>query len=496
MSPRFTQLFSDTFFYSLGLILRRGLSIITLPIFTRYLSQGDFGIIAIATTVRELLTTLLEFGLPNASARFYYECQTEQERRRLFGTLLLFLLPASFFLCLLFLWVGPLLWDRIAPKVPFRPYISLTIITVFLSSMAILPRTSFRVTNRVRLYMTIGLIQGVLIAGLSIALVTVWNWGALGPILGNLGGSGVFFFVFFVYLKPQLAWEFSPRVVSQSLTFGLPDILVRISFWMLRLADRLILQIFAPLSVVGLYSVGYTLGGLAFDLVASSINSAIIPFFYQTATEESEQMSKRIFANVAAYNVALFCFLGVGTILFAREVIVILATSRYLAAEAIVPVITWGSIFSALTYIPNRSIYWMKKTSYLPVMLLIPAALNIGLNFLLIPQHGMLGAAWATFVANLVLICLSWWISLQIYPIPYDYWRMAKPLFLLLALSQVKDLIPTESLVTALCLKSLVVAAFPIALLASGFVTTEERRAFGQLASRTGFWPTSLRRSN
>jgi len=59
-------------------------------------------------------------------------------------------------------------------------------------------------------------------------------------------------------------------VVSRALAFGMPDVPRLLAMWALRLADRLILQRYVPLAVVGLYSVGYTLGGTLFDLVAAA----------------------------------------------------------------------------------------------------------------------------------------------------------------------------------------------------------------------------------
>lgn len=486
MSRRFIQLLSDTIAYSVGLVLRRGISIITLPVFTRYLSLQEFGVLSIISTVRELLSVIFECGIPNSSARFYYDCRTEEERRRLFGTLFLFLMATSFAGCLLLVWVGPALWSRVVRDVPFHPYISLTIVTVFLLGMGILPRTLFRVTNRVPLHTTLGVAEGVLAAGLSIALVTVWNLGVLGPVLGNLGACLGFFFIFFVFLRGHIVWGFSPRLVLRSLAFGLPEIPVRMASWALKLADRLILQAYLPLSVVGIYSVGYMLGGTVFDLIASSVNSAILPFFYQTATQESERASQRIFADIAAYNAALLGFLGLGTILFAREVIVIFATSKFQEAETVVPLVAWASIFQALAHIPNRAIYLAKRTVLLPAVLIAPAAMNIGLNFLLIPRYGIMGAAWATLAAYPVLFGLTLTVAQRVYPIAYDYRRMAKPLAIMFGLSLLKEAIPTtSSLATALCLKALVLCSFPLALLASGFVNGEERVLFRRFALRT-----------
>ena len=191
-SGRLVSLVRDTTFYSAGLILRRGLGVLTLPIYARFLSSADFGIIAIVTTVRDLLTVLYEMGTPNSSARFYYDCRTDLERRRLFGSLFLFLLGIWVLCSALVLAFGESLWRVVVPEIPFYPYVVLAVATVALSGMGVLPRTIFRVTDRVALFMTLGLIQGTLTAALSIALVMA-GFGALAPLYGALGGAALFF---------------------------------------------------------------------------------------------------------------------------------------------------------------------------------------------------------------------------------------------------------------------------------------------------------------
>ncbi len=120
-SGRLVSLVRDTTFYSVGLILRRGLGVVTLPVFARFLSSADFGIIAIVTTVRDLLTVVYEMGAPNSSARFYYDCRTDLERRRLFGSLFVFLLGSSMLCSALILAFGAPLWQAVVSDVPFTP---------------------------------------------------------------------------------------------------------------------------------------------------------------------------------------------------------------------------------------------------------------------------------------------------------------------------------------------------------------------------------------
>jgi O-antigen/teichoic acid export membrane protein len=133
----------------------------------------------------------------------------------------------------------------------------------------------------------------------------------------------------------------------------------------------------------------------------------------------------------------------------------------------------------------------VKKTGYLPLVFVVPAMLNIGLNALLIPRYGMLGAAWATLLAYPTLFGLTLWVAQTVYPIPYDYWRMAKPLGLAFGLSLLTNVVPHESLGVSLGLKTLILGAFPLGLLALGFVDADERRRLWSLGLRA--W-TSRRR--
>jgi O-antigen/teichoic acid export membrane protein len=229
---------------------------------------------------------------------------------------------------------------------------------------------------------------------------------------------------------------------------------------------------------------------MPFELIASATSAAILPFFYRTATEESEDASKSIFATVAAYDTALFAFLGLGTILFAREVILVFATAVYLDAEAVVPFVVWASIFRVLAQVPARGIYLVKQTGPLAAAFLTPVLVNIVLNLVLIPPYGMMGAAWATLLAYPTMFGLTLWLAQRFYPIPYDYLRIAKPLAIALTLSLLKDAATTESMLLTVASKTAILAIFPVALLASGFVTLEERRALRRALRRSALRPS------
>jgi hypothetical protein len=75
-------------------------------------------------------------------------------------------------------------------------------------------------------------------------------------------------------------------------------------------------------------------------------------------------------------------------------------------------------------------------------------------------------------------------VAQRLYPIPYQYGRMALPLVLLLCLSVAKGAVPLGPTFVALGSKVLLLAAFPLLLWACGFFTAEERRVLRQFVHR------------
>jgi O-antigen/teichoic acid export membrane protein len=65
-----------------------------------------------------------------------------------------------------------------------------------------------------------------------------------------------------------------------------------------------------------------------------------------------------------------------------------------------------------------------KKTTPMLWIVGSAAVANIGLNLVLIPEWGMLAAAWTTVLGNAIMAGGGWWYSQKSYPIPYDWGRI------------------------------------------------------------------------
>jgi O-antigen/teichoic acid export membrane protein len=474
MYKHIKRLFSESGVYTIGNILNRSFSIITMPVYTRYMAVSEYGILAIIRTVKDLFGVIYEAGTSASSTRFYYECSNHSERKRLFSTLFFFTMGFSLVASLLLVTLGGPVWTRFIKDIPFYPYGPLAILSVLMGSSGILPRSLFRVMGRAKLFVMLNLVQMTLFVSAGVITVTIFKAGALGPIISGLGVTAIFFFVNLYFLKDYLSFSYSWQIVKRSLAFGLPDSPVRFSQWALKMSNQLVLQYYASLSLVGIYSVGYSVGGILFELVISGVHWAVLPFYYRTVKEEPEEKAKEIFSYVACYNLLLILALALITILLGKELLILFASAKYYSAQPIIVVIAVASIFQFMFFIPSRGLYVMNKTVYLLPLLLITVATVFLFSFLLIPKFGIMGAAWATLIAYFVRSVVTLIVSQRVYYVPYQYFRMAKSVFAFAVVLIIAQYLPHWHVLYLIPLKLMVLCIYPLLLYLIGFFEKRE----------------------
>ena len=113
----------------------------------------------------------------------------------------------------------------------------------------------------------------------------------------------------------------------------------------------------------------------------------------------------------------------------------------------------------------------------------IVAAVNIALNFLLIPRWGMVGAGWATVIAYLFMNWFRWYMSTRYHPVPYEWGRIAKLVGLATIMYCAIVLVPIENHYLSFAIRFLVAATYPFLLALLGFFDERERVRLRELWS-------------
>ncbi len=102
--------------------------------------------------------------------------------------------------------------------------------------------------------------------------------------------------------------------------------------------------------------------------------------------------------------------------------------------------------------------------------------MNIGLNVLLIPRYGMIGAAISTLIAYVVLFLAMLWYAQSVYPVAYQWRRVVTVVGVAAGLAVIGRYAGVP-----LAVAIVLAAVYPLLLLALGFFLPAERKRLRRL---------------
>lgn len=421
------RIFKDTVVYGMGSLLPKVAGIVLVPIYTRYLAPAEYGVISLAMMITTLVSSIMLLGQQGSLTRYLRmlerEGQHEDAGRMLFSAVIFTLVAASAILGVLLLigpWATPFVVNQKA--FTYDPFMRIALLTAFLT----LPFGMLQAVNRSRgqsvMHTVFQLSNFVLNTGITIIFVVVLRQGAYGSLKGNFGAALILAPITLFVLARSMKAEFSLEWLKKSLAFGLPLIPHFLAGWMLTFSDRWMIGHFRTMEEVGLYSLAYNLS-MIFNMFVSAINTSWGPVYYDlAATEEGRAKLPRL-TTIFATSVTI---LGIGYLLFSREALLLLASARYHEAAPLVPIIVAGYFGFAMYAVLSTPIFFARKTKIIPLISGLAAAVNISLNWLLVPKYGMWAAAWMTLVAYGLMAVIARIISGRLFPGSFEDIRILK----------------------------------------------------------------------
>ena len=312
---------------------------------------------------------------------------------------------------------------------------------------------------------------------LTVILVVVYKEGPLGIIVGNFSGTLVLYLVLLAYRREQLGLQFDHRLLRAVNRFGLPLMATGLALWVTNFGDRLMLSKLLHgsyrLTEVGQYSLANKISS-AMVLLFTAFQVAWPAFAYSI---EDEGAAKRAYSYVLTYLMYIAAWAAVGLSLFAPWIVHLLARKHgYWPADTAIPALAYSSVFYAGFTVVTIATGRTRRTQFNWVAAALAAALNFTLNLWLIPAYGMLGAAYATLAAYALLMVVRTWNAQKMYPVAYQWRRVAVLLLAAGGLTLAGELLP-RSLAIAFGLT----LAFPLVLAPLGFYLPVERQRLRRL---------------
>ena len=257
--------------------------------------------------------------------------------------------------------------------------------------------------------------------------------GLTGIILSNLLSSILLVIITFHIIWNKLSLlQLNYKVFKQLASFGVPFVFAGIFSMIIELSDRYIIKYMLGFEQLGIYNAGYKLGMLML-LIVMGFNMAWQPFFL----DKKNKKNKTLIISISNTMFLVFSVLASGIIILAEPISKIEVFSFQLIGPEfqnslqIIPWICIGYLFHGAYLLQLPGPYLTNNTSMIATIRASGATINIMLNFLLIPQFGIQGAAIATCLSFFIMAIFIFIYNKKIYPINYNRYKMLLALIII-----------------------------------------------------------------
>jgi O-antigen/teichoic acid export membrane protein len=462
--------------YGIGGLVSRIVAVLLLPVYTHYLTPADYGKIETLIALTTVLGIILRAGISSAFFRFYFDAADDASRRTVLRTSFWFTMGAGTLGLVLLLAFADPISDLLFGTTSAANLVRAAGVALWATVNYEQLTSLFRVEERSVAFVCASLANVFLTIGITLVLVVWLEKGAVGVIVGNFSGTLIVYFALLGFRREQLGLQFDRRLLREMNRFGIPLVPTALFLWVTNFSDRFFLVKLSDVSEAGLYSVGVRVAS-AMVLLLTAFRMAWPAFAYSIRDEDE---AKRTYAYVLTYMTLVTAWVALGLTLFAPWLVDLLAAPRFAESSRVVGPLSFAAVAFAAYIVVAIGVGRVRRTQFNWIVTGAAAAVNVALNLTLIPRYGMMGAAVATVAAYMTMaIGMAWW-SQRIYPVPYQWRRVATAAFTavgLAALGKAVDVgLPGA---VALC------AVYPFALALLGFTSREERQRIGRLVART-----------
>lgn len=459
-----TRLAKGSLIYGFGGVLQKLMGLLLLPFFTSTLSTEDYGVVALISLIAVAMSGLLTLGTGNSMGLLYYREKDLSKRSTIIWTNLLLIALNGFFWYAILFFLAPTLSDLIFETKRYADLIRLSFFGAVLAAITDPWLAYLRMEERAKKYIILTIFNTSSMLLLSIYLVLFMRQGVTGLILAGVIANALMFLVVGAAVGRQLSFGLNISLIFPLVRIGLPSIFGLFAFLVIDYADRQMIERISGLSALGIYSVGYSFG-MVIVIAMTAFSVAWPPFFMSYVNKQHE--ARQVFARVLTYYLLGFGTLTVFFFFIAQPVTFILTAPAFHETWTVVGLIAASYALKGCYLIILPGIYFANKLYFQSAIEWVVALINIGLNLLLIPVYGFVGAALATFISYFCLSALAWAIARHYLAVDYQWRRLGFMMATIMSFSYmifINSALHIDEVKTALIKNTVIVIVFCVVL--------------------------------
>jgi len=396
--------------YLTGSVFAGIVGVLMTKYYTSAFSPEEYGILALYLMMFKYVVSLVSLNLDSGSTRYYFDYRLTK-RDEYLSTIFWLITSMALVVLILGLIFMPLISDWISPRtrIIYLVTIGSAIATVYVSYFTRILYNE-QLSNSV---MKHSIFQTCVNHLSSVLFISIFRIG----ILGRMGGQGLGYLMNMISLLREfkvknlfiLKYSFNKLMAKETVLLTYPSMISTFMGVAFVYLDRVFIKHYMGNSYVGLYSLGFMLGqglSLIFEAVSQSILPKVFNDMkddYAKAISELELFSYKYYGGLLLITIVLASL--------SPFIVRILSNDEYQQAATVMPMILAGFMMGGFYKIPSLILGFHKVVWFHPFLVVISFGTNALLNWKLIPESGIMGAAFASFIGlfiySLVLQIIS-----------------------------------------------------------------------------------------
>lgn len=383
------RLASTSIIYGVGSALTKSISLLALPVFTKYLSPAEYGVLSLILLLSALIQPIIALGLNTSMGIAYFSSNTlENKSQTVWSSFILLCLSSIIFILITYFLIEEIAQLMLHSQ-KYNHLILITIIFTCLNAIVTPFMLKIQFENQAKTFVILSFLIATITVLFSIYFVVYSQKSIAGIIYGQFLASIFSFFVFIYFAKKDLTFIFDMKIVKKIFKLGYP--LIPSSFFLLVIlqSNRYILEWFEGVDAVGIYSIGFSFGMLM-NVFVSGFTQAWYPYFMSFMNKQDEIGEK--FANILYLYIAVFGFISLLFFIFAKTIIEMFVSIEFYEASQVIGLVAMSQFFIGIFSILTPIVYYNFEVKYISILQSIVALLSIPINIIFIYYFGSIGA--------------------------------------------------------------------------------------------------------
>lgn len=409
-------------FFSLSQAISALTSFGILALYTKLLPPAEFGKISLIWIFVIIASTIIDGRLNTAFSIKFYKVSKEENTRNIYS---IFIYNLVVFSLVYFVFLSyPSLFQKILGIQIATSDLNVVFLLILFMIFGNFYTNILIVAKKPKDYFLVKLVFNAALIISSFVYLIVLESGYISYLKAYLVSYliisliGLRFFIF--YYTPRKKDIISLVNLKNLLRIGLPLVPDALLLMLLTWADRYILNLYAGLAIVGIYSAGYVFSGIINSFIVTPFGQALSPILFEQFVKSRDEY-KKIMSRVFKYYWLVILSMAIAYFVILKEGYQLFIGAEYIEGYNIIGIVLLGIILWGATVFLGATLIMKEKTGKIFLFTSISVFLNIGLNFILIPTYGMYGAAVATLLAYVLQFIMIFAYTQKLVFIKYDY---------------------------------------------------------------------------